>query len=82
MPVYVCGCSCSGWWFDNIREKDMDMWKKVKGGPQYDGEFLHDKINKLIKDTKLADTLSNVVIPAFDVSRMQCWQVSIRNTRV
>ncbi|EES10271.2 patatin-like protein 3 [Sorghum bicolor] len=71
MPVYVCGCSYSGWWFDNIREKVMDMWKKIKGGPQYNGEFLHDKINKLIKDTKLADTLSNVVIPAFDVSRMQ-----------
>lgn len=40
-------------------------------GPEYDGKFLHDKINSLIQDTKLADTLSNVVIPAFDVSRMQ-----------
>jgi len=46
-------------------------WKKVTGGPQYDCKFLHDKINSLIQDTKLADTLSNIIMPAFDVSRMQ-----------
>ncbi|RLM69300.1 hypothetical protein C2845_PM17G11380 [Panicum miliaceum] len=45
--------------------------KTVRGGPKYDGEFLHEKIKSLLQDTKLADTLSHVVIPALDVNRLQ-----------
>ncbi|OEL23575.1 Patatin-like protein 3 [Dichanthelium oligosanthes] len=43
----------------------------MRKGPKYDGNFLHKKIKDLVGDTKLADTLSNVVMPAFDVKRMQ-----------
>jgi hypothetical protein len=42
----------------------------VRGGPKYDGEFLHEKINSLLRDIRVADTLSYVVVPAFDVNRM------------
>nr|CAB3491766.1 unnamed protein product [Digitaria exilis] len=49
----------------------QNTWDKVRGGPKYDGKFLHEKIKSLLKDTKVADTLSNVVLPTFDVKRMQ-----------
>ncbi|XP_039778872.1 patatin-like protein 1 [Panicum virgatum] len=43
----------------------------ARGGPKYDGEFLHEKIRSLLQETKVADTLSHVVMPTFDVNRMQ-----------
>ncbi|KAF8694464.1 hypothetical protein HU200_038208 [Digitaria exilis] len=49
----------------------QSAWDKLRGGPKYDGKFLHEKIETLLKDTKVADTLSNVVMPTFDVKRMQ-----------
>ncbi|XP_034569380.1 patatin-like protein 1 [Setaria viridis] len=49
----------------------QEAWNKLRGGPKYDGKFLHDKIGSLLGDTKAADTLSNLVVPAFDVKRMQ-----------
>nr|CAB3490314.1 unnamed protein product [Digitaria exilis] len=55
-------------------QAQADMWhttknalKKVWGGPKYDGKFLHKKIDEIIKDVKVADTLSNIVVTAFDV---------------
>nr|CAB3490029.1 unnamed protein product [Digitaria exilis] len=49
----------------------QSAWDKLRGGPKYDGKFLHETINNLLKDTKVADTLSNVILPMFDVKRMQ-----------
>ncbi|OEL19358.1 Patatin-like protein 1 [Dichanthelium oligosanthes] len=40
-------------------------------GPKYDGKFLHEKIESLLPEVRVADTLSNLVVPAFDVKRMQ-----------
>ncbi|WVZ16798.1 hypothetical protein V8G54_009780 [Vigna mungo] len=36
-------------------------------GPQFDGKFLHNITRKVLKDTRLNQTLTNVVIPAFDM---------------
>ncbi|WVZ16610.1 hypothetical protein V8G54_009592 [Vigna mungo] len=36
-------------------------------GPQFDGEFLHNITRELLKDTRLNQTLTNVVIPTFDM---------------
>ncbi|CAL4979662.1 unnamed protein product [Urochloa decumbens] len=36
-------------------------------GPKYDGVFLHDKIKSLTHDVRIADTVTNIVVPAFDV---------------
>jgi len=36
-------------------------------GPQFDGKFLHDITRELLKDTRLSQTLTNVVIPTFDI---------------
>uniref|UniRef100_A0A0D9XU55 Patatin n=1 Tax=Leersia perrieri TaxID=77586 RepID=A0A0D9XU55_9ORYZ len=40
-------------------------------GPKYDGLFLHDKIKSLTHDVTIADTVTNIVVPAFDVKNLQ-----------
>ncbi|CAL4986534.1 unnamed protein product [Urochloa decumbens] len=40
-------------------------------GPKYDGAFLHDKIKNLTHDVRIANTVTNVVMPAFDVKCLQ-----------
>ncbi|KAK3120519.1 hypothetical protein QOZ80_9AG0689290 [Eleusine coracana subsp. coracana] len=40
-------------------------------GPKYDGTFLREKIKSLTHDKKIADTVTNIVVPAFDVKYMQ-----------
>nr|ACG31156.1 patatin T5 precursor [Zea mays] len=40
-------------------------------GPKYDGVFLHDKIKSLTHDVRVADTVTNVIVPAFDVKYLQ-----------
>ncbi|KAL6908254.1 hypothetical protein ACP4OV_002424 [Aristida adscensionis] len=40
-------------------------------GPKYNGVFLHDKIKSLTHDVRVADTVTNVVVPAFDVKYLQ-----------
>jgi hypothetical protein len=40
-------------------------------GPKYDGKYLHDKIKSLTNDVTLADTLTNIIVPTFDVKFLQ-----------
>ncbi|EOA27411.1 hypothetical protein CARUB_v10023546mg [Capsella rubella] len=40
-------------------------------GPKYDGEYLHQLIHAKLGDTKLNQTLTNVVIPTFDIKHLQ-----------
>lgn len=40
-------------------------------GPLYNGKFLHSKIKDILGKTKLHETLTNVVIPTFDVKKLQ-----------
>lgn len=40
-------------------------------GPQYDGKYLHKLVREKLGNTKLEHTLTNVVIPAFDIKNLQ-----------
>ncbi|XP_038716472.1 patatin-like protein 2 [Tripterygium wilfordii] len=40
-------------------------------GPKYDGKYLHEIIKEKLGDVKLHQTLTNVVIPAFDIKILQ-----------
>ncbi|XP_064990311.1 patatin-like protein 2 [Musa acuminata AAA Group] len=40
-------------------------------GPKYDGKFLHSKVKQLLTETKLSETLTNVIIPTFDIKLLQ-----------
>lgn len=46
------------------------MWKSVTG-PKYGGKYLHKVIKEKLGGTHLHETLTNVVIPAFDIKNMQ-----------
>ncbi|XP_034569635.1 patatin-like protein 1 isoform X3 [Setaria viridis] len=48
----------------------MDLMSTMRG-PKYDGVFLHDKIKNLTHDVRIADTVTNVIVPAFDVKYLQ-----------
>ncbi|KAK1392484.1 Patatin [Heracleum sosnowskyi] len=47
------------------------LWSMVKlvWGPKYDGKYLHKLLRAQLKETKLHETLTNVVIPTFDIKR-------------
>ncbi|KAJ4845391.1 hypothetical protein Tsubulata_010570, partial [Turnera subulata] len=40
-------------------------------GPKYDGKYLHDVVKEKLGDTRLHQTLTNIVIPTFDIKRLQ-----------
>ncbi|CAN4082882.1 unnamed protein product [Withania somnifera] len=44
---------------------------KMMNGPKYDGKYLHNLIKGILGGTRLHDTLTAVVIPTFDIKRLQ-----------
>ncbi|KAJ6960678.1 patatin-like protein 2 [Populus alba x Populus x berolinensis] len=44
---------------------------KTLRGPKYDGKFLHSIVKEKLVDTWLHQTLTNIVIPTFDIKRLQ-----------
>ncbi|KAK1604095.1 hypothetical protein QYE76_027768 [Lolium multiflorum] len=40
-------------------------------GPKYNGKFLHDKIKNLTNDVTIADTVTNMIVPTFDIKALQ-----------
>lgn len=50
-----------GWFFKILQTV------KVMIGPKYDGKYLHKVTSDLLGGTRVEETLTNVVIPTFDV---------------
>ncbi|KAL3732799.1 hypothetical protein ACJRO7_022338 [Eucalyptus globulus] len=48
----------------------MKMIKAV-AGPKYDGKYLHNVVREELGDKRLHQTLTNVVIPTFDIKSLQ-----------
>ncbi|MFS7952378.1 putative patatin-like phospholipase domain, Acyl transferase/acyl hydrolase/lysophospholipase [Helianthus anomalus] len=44
---------------------------KALSGPQYDGEHLHMIIQEKLQERRLHEALTNIVIPTFDIKRLQ-----------
>ncbi|KAK9109748.1 hypothetical protein Sjap_017808 [Stephania japonica] len=40
-------------------------------GPKYDGKYLHDLANRMVGDIPISRTITNAVIPAFDIKFLQ-----------
>ncbi|KAG6697499.1 hypothetical protein I3842_09G203500 [Carya illinoinensis] len=53
-------------WFPHIT-KIM----KALSGPKYDGKYLHSLVKEKLGSTRLHQTLTNIVIPTFDIKRLQ-----------
>lgn len=60
-------CLCSNY---TLIGEAMDMVKAVSG-PKYDGKYLHKIVKEILGDIRLSDTLTNVIIPTFDIKRLQ-----------
>ncbi|KAG8078753.1 hypothetical protein GUJ93_ZPchr0007g6129 [Zizania palustris] len=54
-----------GWFFNILGIIKMAV------GPKYNGKYLHKLINDLLGNTRMKGTLTNVVIPTFDVKRVK-----------
>ncbi|KAK2660372.1 hypothetical protein Ddye_006905 [Dipteronia dyeriana] len=44
---------------------------KAISGPKYDGKYLHNIVREKLGNTRLHQTLTNVVIPTFDIKQLQ-----------
>ncbi|VVB09969.1 unnamed protein product [Arabis nemorensis] len=44
---------------------------KLLSGPKYDGKYLKTLLSKFLGETRLHQTLTNVVIPTFDIKKLQ-----------
>jgi patatin-like phospholipase/acyl hydrolase len=44
---------------------------RALSGPKYDGKYLHNLVKEKFGRTRLHQTLTNVVIPTFDIKRLQ-----------
>ncbi|XP_044511170.1 patatin-like protein 2 isoform X2 [Mangifera indica] len=44
---------------------------KSLAGPKYDGKYLHNLVKEKLGDKRLHQTLTNVVIPTFDIRKLQ-----------
>jgi hypothetical protein len=65
-PILIRVCmlraSCSG--------GPLGLFKNMSG-PKYDGKYLRSIVRELLGDTKISQTLRNVVIPTFDIKLLQ-----------
>ncbi|KAK4416211.1 Patatin-like protein 1 [Sesamum alatum] len=48
----------------------IDIFKAVTG-PSYDGKYLRNLLQKMLGETRLHETLTNVVLPSFDIKKLQ-----------
>ncbi|KAJ1439491.1 Patatin-like phospholipase domain [Sesbania bispinosa] len=44
---------------------------KPLGGSKYDGKYLHQMLGEKLGETRVHDTLTNIVIPTFDIKTLQ-----------
>ncbi|TKY57791.1 Patatin protein 2 [Spatholobus suberectus] len=63
-------CNGTEYWCSNLFSSIV-KFSRTLFGPQYNGKYLHRLTREKLGDTKLHQTLTNVVIPAFDIKRLQ-----------
>lgn len=44
---------------------------KLLSGPKYNGKYLRNLLSKFLGEKRLHETITNVVIPTFDIKRLQ-----------
>ncbi|CAL0327056.1 unnamed protein product [Lupinus luteus] len=62
----------------NIFPQQKGLWGSTIGkliksliGPKYNGKYLHGVIKEKLRETRVHETLTNVVIPTFDIKTLQ-----------
>ncbi|KAL6656154.1 hypothetical protein ACP70R_006980 [Stipagrostis hirtigluma subsp. patula] len=64
--------------------RTMRIFRSLSG-PSYDGKYLHEVVRKNLGTTRLHQTLTNVVIPSFDIKRLRpiifsSYEVLVKNS--
>uniref|UniRef100_A0A0D9X8W6 Patatin n=1 Tax=Leersia perrieri TaxID=77586 RepID=A0A0D9X8W6_9ORYZ len=49
----------------------LGLIHRMSSGPKYDGKYLHSVVQKLLGETRVNQTITNVVIPTFDIKLLQ-----------
>ncbi|XP_010446706.1 PREDICTED: patatin-like protein 3 [Camelina sativa] len=49
----------------------VETLRRLVRGPKFNGKYLHNLIEGFLGDTKLTQSLTNVVIPSFDIKKLQ-----------
>ncbi|CAA0824901.1 Patatin-like protein 2 [Striga hermonthica] len=57
--------------FPQRRGNIVSRCVKSLWGPKYDGKYLHALLKEKLGDTRLNEALTNVVIPTFDINKLQ-----------
>ncbi|KAL7102635.1 hypothetical protein ACP275_08G130800 [Erythranthe tilingii] len=56
---------------DNLVSHTATTMKCLLSGPKYDGKYLRTLLRNKLGETRLHDTLTNIVIPTFDIKKMK-----------
>ncbi|MCL7051477.1 hypothetical protein MKW94_004024 [Papaver nudicaule] len=51
------------------------------GGPKYDGKYLHTLVRELLGETRMHQTLTSVVIPAYDIKKRHTYIFSTEKAK-
>lgn len=65
MRIYLINFRCKGLF--GILRKLL----KLLRGPKYNGRHLHNVVKEKLREARLHQTLTNVVIPTFDIKHLQ-----------
>ncbi|EYU39404.1 hypothetical protein ABFS82_11G089000 [Erythranthe guttata] len=68
VDFYLEHCPCL---FPGCERHNVVKTIKNLFGPKYNGKYLRTLLRELLSELRIKDTLTNVVIPAFDIKRLQ-----------
>jgi len=64
--VFVGSISCRG-----LGATLLAKVMRSLGGPKYDGKYLHQVVREKLGEIRLHETLTNIVVPTFDIKTLQ-----------
>uniref|UniRef100_A0A0E0LVX6 Patatin n=1 Tax=Oryza punctata TaxID=4537 RepID=A0A0E0LVX6_ORYPU len=56
--------------FPTVSKGPLGLFKSMTG-PKYDGKHLHSVVQQLLGDKRVAKTITNIVVPTFDIKLLQ-----------
>ncbi|MED6206956.1 Proteolipid protein 2 [Stylosanthes scabra] len=70
-PFYLEHCPSIFPQYRCLRGTLLAKFIRQLGGPKYDGKYLHGVVREKLGDIRLHETITNVVIPTFDIKFLQ-----------
>ncbi|KAM7510353.1 hypothetical protein LguiB_009228 [Lonicera macranthoides] len=83
-PIYAAK-DINNFYLENtptIFPQKSEEFVSLDHGPKYDGVYLNSLVKELLGDLSIKQTLTDVIIPAFDIKRLQPVIFSTENAKV